>query len=667
MRELSSTLTAAQKAGSGMPYVKLEARARIAGVVRLDWDRLYTGSEDDYFHALTMPGDGSLVRARITLPGDARKLYRQRVSDPGPSSDFSVWTYAGQYNCVVVAAASHGAEVSVFWINTSKEIRRIKSTDNGATWGSPELVDYTPTTSINGLAAAYKPNGDLAIFFADGSNLYVKKRIGASWQSKSVWDKTTGSLSGVATAYDGDWNLLVTGQDSNGNYKLWSLVYGDGGDVSAGTWSVLKEFASAPSGGDFQYARPFLDKPDVHRGVYVEEFSGTDWYSRPFWSHSVPDTGFTESLWREPVPFNLSSGYGLAVAHYGDYCWLANPAGVWRAKLVGESLDLTADVVSIRQEATPGGGGLTAELRNDNGQYASPGTGTLSVLDLGCQLELGLGFVTSEGNEFSSGLAYWLEAYEHTTAGGRPSLLLHAPDAWSLIKSWSARHEFRWNKDSDEMSVRDILAFVLARAGLKLETESQSSVITGYYPDFAIHPGHRGDEVISRLLSFVPDVLFLEGGKAYVVNPQSTDASVYSYGQVHAILEGTYRKGAWAVNRVQVEGFDPTGGEAIIVDSFEWDQIARVHDRLVRVEDRNLDTVARAEDRGEACLREEGIGSAGGAVRVPTNCGQQLYDVVDITDSRAGLSSEKRRVVASVLAYRPHRGEYEQRLSLGAV
>ena len=141
MRSLTSTLLAAQKKASHTPFVKVEARNRIAGVVRLDWVRLYDGSEDDYFHALTMPGDGSFIRARITLPADGRKLYRQRVANPGPSSDFSTWTYTNQYNCIVVAAASLGAEVSIFWINSSREIRRIKSTDYGVNWGNPELID----------------------------------------------------------------------------------------------------------------------------------------------------------------------------------------------------------------------------------------------------------------------------------------------------------------------------------------------------------------------------------------------------------------------------------------------------------------------------------------------------------------------------------------------
>ena len=102
MRSLSSTLLAAQKQATRIPYVRVEAKNKIAGVVRLDWARLYSGSEADYFHALTIPDDGSVIRVRITPPADSRKLYRQRVADPGPSSDFSQWTYCNQYDAVIL-------------------------------------------------------------------------------------------------------------------------------------------------------------------------------------------------------------------------------------------------------------------------------------------------------------------------------------------------------------------------------------------------------------------------------------------------------------------------------------------------------------------------------------------------------------------------------------
>ncbi|MFQ6122389.1 MAG: hypothetical protein ACE5LA_04945, partial [Dehalococcoidales bacterium] len=466
---------------------------------------------------------------------------------------------------------------------------------------------------------------------------------------------------------DADWNLLVTGKDSSGNFKLWSLVYGDGGDVTAGSWSELKELVSAPSDGNFECHSPFMDKPDVYRGFFVEKFTGSEAYNRPFWSHSVSNAKFIDNLWREPVPFNLSSEYGLAIAHYADYCWLSNPAGVWRASLTPQSLDLTADVLAVRQELEQTSGKLTVQLRNDEGQYASPGQGTLSALDIGCQLDFSPGYCTIAGNEVSSGQTFSLEAYEHTSSGGKASLILYAQDGWAAVATWRARHQFRWNKASNQMSVKDILTFVLARVGLKLEVKSQSSAITSFYPDFTIGPNDRGETVIQKLLSFVPDVLFFEGSKAYVVNPLSSDNSVYSYGEEHQILDGRYRLAAWELNRVQIEGYDTGSDQLIVVDTFAWDEISRLYDRLRQLEDRNIDTVAKARQRGEAYLREAEIESASSTILIPVNCGQQLYDVIDITDTRAGLTSEKRRVLGLTLVYHPRRGEYNQRLWLGAV
>jgi hypothetical protein len=667
MRQLSSTLLAAQQGATHVPYVRVEASNKQAGVVKLRWERLYTGSEDDYYHALTIPGDGCLIRVRITPPSDSRKLYRQRVADPGPQSDFSQWVYTSQYDVVIVACCSLGAEASIFWINSDRKLYQLKSTDYGASWGSPQLLGYTPTTAINGLACAYKPNGDTALFFADQATLHVMKCIDGSWEDEAAWGKSTGDLSGVATVYDGDWNLFVTGQDSDDDFKLWSLVYGDGGDVAAGTWSELKEFASAPSDGNFEYRTAFMDKPDVFRIFFIEAFSGNQSYNRPFWSYSVPEAKFTDNLWHEPVPFDLSSQHGLAIAHHGQYCWLSAPYGVWRAELNPQSLDLTTDVLSLREELNPSGGSLAVELRNDDGRYAAPGEGDLSALDIGGQLDFSPGYVTSQGNETSSGSAFTLNSYEHISAGGKASLVLQATDGWSLIQNWRAKHQFRWNKTSQEMSVKQLLAFVLARVGLKLEVKSQSSVLTGYYPDFTINPNNSGDTVISRLLSFVPDVLFIEGNKAYVVNPLSSDSADYAYGSSHPVFEGRYRAEGWGLNRVQVEGYDPTEDEAILVDALAWEQIDRLYDRLRQVEDRNLDTVAKAEQRGEAYLREAEMASVNGSILVPVNCGQQLYDVIAITDGRAGLAAAKRRVTGLTLVYSPRRGEYQQRLLLGGV
>ena len=324
-------------------------------------------------------------------------------------------------------------------------------------------------------------------------------------------------------------------------------------------------------------------------------------------------------------------------------------------------------MLSLRHKLNESRGRLVIELRNDDGQYASPGSGELEVLDIGCQLEVSPGYVTADGSEVSEGLSFWLDAYEHTSSGGKAGLILYASDGRGLVENWRARHQFRWNKAAAEMSVKDIIAFVLARVGLKLDVKSQSSAATGFYPDFTIGPDDGGRAVIQKLLYFVPDVLFIEGNKAYIVSPLTSDSSVYSYGGEHQIWEGNYRQGAWGLNRVQVEGYDTGSGKAIIVDSLEWDEIDRIYDRLEQVADRNLGAVAEAGQRGEAYLREAEIKSGGGYILVPVNCGQQLYDVIDITDARAGLTAEKKRVLGLVLVYNPQRGEYRQRLWLGSV
>jgi hypothetical protein len=666
MRTLSSTLLAAQQKETVVPCLKIVAVNKTAGVNRNDWVRFYDGSEDDYYHSLAVPGDGSLIKVRITPPADSNKLYRQRITSPGPGSDYSQWTYTGHYGVMATAVAALEAEVSLFWINSSREVRRIKSTDYGASWGSPELLDYSPSTAIYGLAAAYKPNGDLAIFFADQSVLYVKKCLAGQWQTKTAWNKTTGDLSGVGCVFSNDWNLVLTGKDQLGNYKLWNLIYGDGGDVTVGTWSPLKEMASAPAGGNYQYKQPFLDNTDVYRCFFIEKFTGSEAYSRPFHTCAVPGASFLDSLWMEPVPFNLSSEYGLAMAHYGDYGWLTSPDGVWRTSLNNQSLEVTEDVISVKQELDKASGSLTVELRNDDGKYMSPGQGALTALDKGCQLEFSPGYVTATGVEYSEGQSYCLESYEHTSAGGKSSLILRARDGWGALSDWLARYQFRWNKTTDEASVKDIISAVLARVGLKLEVTSQSAAITAFYPDFTINSGDDGRSVIRKLLSFVPDEIFIEGNHACLVNPQSDDDSVYNYGSEHVITKGHYLQRAMKTNRVQAEGLD-TGGVMILAERSVWDEVARFPNRLHHIQDRNLNTVAEAQQRGDALIREAEVEAAGGTIVVPVNCGQQLYDVVAVTDTRAGLDGVKKRVLGMLLVYQPQSGAYFQQLELGGV
>ena len=88
-----------------------------------------------------------------------------------------------------------------------------------------------------------------------------------------------------------------------------------------------------------------------------------------------------------------------------------------------------------------------------------------------------------------------------------------------------------------------------------------------------------------------------------------------------------------------------------------------VYDDLRQEHDRNLTTVALVESRADAMLRASALEATSGEITVPVNCGQELYDVIEVTDASAGLTAARRRVLASGIRYSTgERPVYEQRM-----
>ena len=283
----------------------------------------------------------------------------------------------------------------------------------------------------------------------------------------------------------------------------------------------------------------------------------------------------------------------------------------------------------------------------------------------GSELRLSIGYHTSEGDEYSEAGRYWVESWEYRRAPNRSTLILNCIDPWALARLWAARYQMRWNSDplSPEKPVYEILKVVLARLGIKLSYKSRSSLITTFYPDFTISPGDRGDRVIRRLLSFVPDKLFFDGVTAYIVNPKQTDSSAYSYGGEHSILKISQGYNAPDINRAQVIGKDAVG--LIAKDSFDWDEVQLLGDRLGVQADLNIDTLDKASERGLAVLNHLALSRHLGQLVIPPNCGQELWDVIDVTDAVLGLDGERYRVSGIELSFDPGKAAYLHQLTLG--
>lgn len=662
MRTLSSTLLAAQKEASAAPYLKVEVLDDVAGVPRPTFTRLYTGSEPDFYHDATCTGDGSLIRARVDSSDN--KLYVQRVVNPGQLSDFSSWTFLNSVsNASSISLVSRGATVNLFYVAPDgKDMFRRESTDYGANWSAPLHILNPAVSGITWLAGAVSDTGTLVLFHVSTSNVvYVVKKPGSVWGNPSSWSNTVASITGMDCVYQGDWNLVITGKEASSNdAKAWTCIYGDGVDQAADTWSLLREMNTAKSDSDVSFHHPSMAKPEVFRLLFTEKYVGTSSYERPVHSHGLSGSSFVDNLWREPAPFDLSPTYGIALAATANDLWLCTPYGVWRGPLTNTDIDLTGDVVEFSLREDSSGGSVTVVLRNDDGRYNDIGSGAFSSLRRGSKVSVSPGYATSAGQESSQGPAYWIDGWEFLSSPGRSLFVIFARNGWRILATWWSRRQYTWGAGTT--SVADILKFILARSGLETSVAGASGEATTLKPSFTIHPGESGASAVRRLLEKVPDVLLFQGHVGSLIEPLAADATDYSYGTDHVITQGRYQSRAQDYNRVQVFGSGDVG------EAFTWGEVDEVFDRLLQVHDLNLDTFQKTQDRANSALREQLLAALDGEINVPVNCGQELFDVIEVTDSAVGLSAAKRRVMGLELRYsRGQRPEYRHIFTLGGV
>jgi len=572
------------------------------------------------------------------------------IDPAGEWYEFDVTNYslsASTKYAIVLRKSGGSSNTNVYWI-----VNVFGALFSG---GNMELTDDA------GVSWWSYPNSD-KLFEVWGyyeARLYRRRLSGGSWESAANWTNHLRLITGIDVYYEGDWNVVVCGHDLDDQPGVWTCILGDGYSGAPGMWYSLIELMIRDCSEPFVYSFPSFCKLDVTRLFFVEQHTAVEAQSRPYWTHSLSTSEFISSLWREPVPFNLDSEYGLAISSKSPYVWLSRPDGVWRAPTSPSSAELTGDLLAVVATCRPFSGAVQVTLRNDDGRYNSPGAGALAALKRGSEVRLRWGYHTPSGTE-TGGYAptTWIDSYEYVTRGGKSEFVLIAHDGWFLLERWRARREFIW--EAGAKNIFQLLSFIFARVGLELSSYSLSSAIQNQYPEFIINHGESGLSAVKRLLDMVPDVIFFVGDCAYLKNPQASDSSQYSYGVYHKILEGTYRDVSAPINRAQVFG------DEVFTDDYDWDEISLVHDRLQQASDDNLSTVAKAHERGEAMLRESDIESLQGSILVPMNCGQELFDVIDLTSPQVGLDASKRRILALSHTWIPVKPSYTLKIGLGA-
>jgi len=225
----------------------------------------------------------------------------------------------------------------------------------------------------------------------------------------------------------------------------------------------------------------------------------------------------------------------------------------------------------------------------------------------------------------------------------------------------------RWNHTGTPHNVWTILYKILARIGIRLVDGAwpRSSPMLNFYPDYTLVPGQRGDTAIRRLLATVPDQLVFRGLDAFVKNPVSTEASSYAYGGPgeHLIEAGKYGEAVTA-SRTRAIGRDALD-QQVIADAIDW-PLQQLYDLLAVTYDPRLATHAEALARAQSLLRSLSMEGRTTEILVPANVGQELLDVVLVTDARAGRSADPHRVKTLATEYDRRAGRFDQVITLGA-
>jgi hypothetical protein len=133
----------------------------------------------------------------------------------------------------------------------------------------------------------------------------------------------------------------------------------------------------------------------------------------------------------------------------------------------------------------------------------------------------------------------------------------------------------------------------------------------------------------------------------------------------HVILDGQYAARTPEINRAYIIGRDQYGNP-VYGTAVNTDEVALVGERLDFQPDPAIPTTDQAGEVASAVLAKMRLMGKRGAILIPPNCGQELFDVVQISDAGANQSAVKFRVVGLGFEYNPKQARYQHNLTLGA-
>jgi hypothetical protein len=690
MQSMTPTLLAAQKKPRGKPVFKVEVSDHLGPMARYTWTQLYTDAQDDQPHCMAICSDNSIIR----VCSDSGTAKYQRITDPTAEAEWTTWTTTGSACSATMqmALATNGAHAWWFYISSNDMVLYCReSSDYGASWGAATTVHTCAGTyHLESVAVACRVDTDGIVFYSTGdsalantTNLWRRKQTAGAWGTATAWGKTPATWIRGLTCYKLlDYCMLYGAMvdayaffgigEGPGLSWLWTtyaIVYGDDVDVPADTWADPVLVERTDSGTSYATAWPSLTYVDTYRAIFTGYLEGEE-YSRLLRMAAVYAPTFLETCWSDAWPFLPNAGpYGSVIAYdilpTGDgYVYVSHSNCAYRAPAATDgSVDLGDRLIKYRildrWSGWKGSGvsedygqNVTADLDgeiwldNHDGALNNLGTGDLAPVKRGSMVEISRGYRTSEGNEYLDWPDLWIEDWEYVADfKGKSYLVLYCTGGWGYLASMAAARQYQW--EDDEATVWTIAERLFALAGFELSSEGEaSSLIASHKPAIVINPGEDLRGACLKVLSKVPDFVYWSKGVPYVKELADDEASDYTYGGAgnHVIDAGRYGVRTPGYNHIEVFSTMNLYGIPVFGDEVDYDEINLVGHRLQKIFDYAYDTNSECDARAVAQLRKHDATKNRGMIETLPNLGLQLLDVVTITDTRAGVTSETYRV-----------------------
>lgn len=694
MRTLTETLQTAQRASSRAPYVQCVVDDRPCNSLRFSWASLYSGTEEDFVNDAAVYLDGSIFRVRLQADGMGRfDVYWQRVTSPTTPAQWSTWsTLVNDVSADGVAVACSDAQplVAIFWIRKDGlAVLCKRSTDGGSSWGGTETVYTFVAGVVRAVGADWRDGDEHCLFTYDplgvdpDDYLLCANYSGGAWQAPvaDLAQRYTGIRSiGVASYTDGTLQVCIShGVDPELELGVRQF------DRNAGTFSGSYTVLAPGSGSGYGYRHPKVLGPwtnvppaaDVPRWFYsYTEQVGADYRC---WMGCTPDRGWPGEM----LPLNVASGYGAKLLLSAGYWYLLGASFAWRSAAYtggsGDVVDVSAAVRGVEIDEPSGVAGLGLEglmrgsrlvvrLDNAEGAYGTAGqSGANEPLREGSRLALGLGYLTTAGNERVWWAPYWIEGVVFADEKGEGIVELACIDAWEVLDRVAIPRTASFSGQSLQTILRRALWPVGDVGATSLHTNLSTTV-----PLFTFAPGESFGSAARRVLRLAGlGLRFNTTGSTgcgwdtvgVAVYAYGSGSSGYSYGpSAHKVQRGRYGSGAQRLNGVYVAG---TGAQAFRYDYTHTSTVGHLH--FGRIFDRQWGTTEECGSRGDRALELAQAAGSTGLLEAAANVGLELGDVVDVTDARAGLAAAARRVVGIETVYDRKRGRFDQRVRLAGV